>query len=111
MYKVMNWKGFILIIAIILMIFLPLYFHIKGMLNSQEEKKTAGNIQLSQEEELNQKLQVKLEKAGSNESIAERAIQNGYVKNSDIRFEIANPDALKLYTEEESRILFQEMAD
>ncbi len=111
MYKVMNWKGFILIIAIILMIFLPLYFHIKGMLNSQEEKKTASNIQLSQEEELNQKLQLKLERAGTDEYIAEKAIQNGYVKSNDIRFEVANPDALKLYTKEESEILFREMAE
>lgn len=111
MYKVMNWRGFVLIIVIILIIFLPLYFHIKGMLNSQEEKRTASNIQLSQEEELNQKLQLKLDRAGSNEDIAERAIQSGYVRNNDIRFVIANPDALKLYTEEESRILFQEMAD
>ena len=111
MYKVMNWKGFILIIAIILIIFLPLYIHIRGMRSTQQEKKTAGNIQLSQEEELNQKLQLKLEKVGTDEYIAETAIRNGYVRNNDIRFEIANPDALKLYTKEESEILFREMAE
>ncbi len=111
MYKVMNWRGFLLLITIILIIFLPLYFHIRGMRNTQEEKKTASNIQLSQEEELNQKLQLKLERAGTDEYIAEKAIQNGYVKSNDIRFEVANPDALKLYTKEESEILFREMAE
>ena len=111
MYKVMNWRGFVLIIFVILIVFLPLYLHIRGMRSTQEEKKTAGTIQLSQQEELNQKLQLKLERAGTDEYIAERAIQNGYVKNNDIRFEIANPDALKLYTKEESEILFREMAE
>ncbi len=111
MYKVMNWRGFVLIIVLILIIFLPLYFHIRGILDTQEEKRTASNIQLSQEEELNQKLQLRLERFDSNEYIAQTAIQGGYLRNNDIRFEITNPDALKLYTEEESRILFQEMAD
>ena len=111
MYKVMNWKGFILIIAVILIIFLPLYFHIRGMRSTQEEKKTAGNIQLSQAEELNQKLQLKLEKYDSGEYIADMAIQKGYGKSNDIRFQVVNPDALKLYTKEESEILFREMAE
>ncbi len=111
MYKVMNWRGFVLIVAIILIIFLPLYFHIKGMLNTQEEKRTAGNIQLSQQEELNQKLQLKLARYDDNDYIADVAIRNGYVRSNDIRFQVVNPDALKLYTEEERDILFQEMSE
>ena len=82
MYKVMNWRGFVLIVVIILIIFLPLYFHIKGMLNTQEEKRTAGNIQLSQQEELNQKLQLKLARYDDNDYIADVAIRK--VKNGSI---------------------------
>jgi hypothetical protein len=34
-----------------------------------------------------------------------------YVKKDDIRFEFSNPEALYTYSEEELRILVDEMAD
>ena len=112
MYKVMNWKGFVLILAVILIAFLLLFLPLQQKRNSQKESTTASNAKLSQVTEENQNLIRLKERAGTDEDIAERAIgQYDYIKKTDIPFEIMNPDALYHYTEEESRILLQEISE
>ncbi len=112
MYRNMNWRGFILILCIILAIFLPLHFSMKGQRSEKEQRITSSNAKLAQLEEDNQKLAKKLENIGTNEYIAQIAIEKyDFHSRSDIRFEIVNPEALNLYTDEEFNILFHEMAE
>ena len=112
MYKQMNWRGFIVIVVLILAIFLPLHFSMKGRLNEQEERKTAENAKLTQLEDLNQQLQRQLEIVGTDEYIAQSAIQKyNFVRDDDILFVIDNPDVLNCYTEDEISLLVREMAD
>ena len=112
MYRQMNWKGFIVIMAVILAIFLPLHFAMKGKLDTQEARRTAGNAQLIQLEEKNQQLLRQLEIVGTDEYIAQSAIQRyNFVRDNDIVFVIDDPDALDCYTEDEISLLVREMAD
>lgn len=112
MYKVMNWKGFILIMAVILIAFFLLLFPLLEKRSTQNESTAAGTAKLNQVTEENQNLIRLKEQMGTDEYIAARAIQGyDYIKRDDIPFEIVNPDALYHYTEEESRILMQEIAE
>ena len=112
MYRQMNWRGFVLILAVVLVIFLPLHFAMKGTLNTQDERRIAGNAKLSQLEDLNQQLTRQLEIVGTDEYIAQSAIQRyNFVRDNDILFVIDNPDALNCYTEDEISLLVKEMAD
>ena len=112
MYRHMNWRGFVVILAVILIVFLPLHLTMKAKRAEQDERKTAENAKLIQQEELNQKLKRKLENTETGDYIAQVAIQKyDFVNKNDIRFEIVNPDALNLYTDEEIQILIQEMAE
>ena len=112
MYRQMNWKGFIVIVVLILAIFLPVHFALKGRLNTQEERRSADNAKLIQLEDLNQQLQRQLEIVGTSEYIAQSAIQKyNFVRDNDILFVIDNPDALNCYTEDEIRLLVKEMSN
>jgi cell division protein FtsB len=112
MYRQMNWRGFIVIVVLILAIFLPVHFALKGRLNTQEERRSADNARLIQLEDLNQQLQRQLEIVGTSEYIAQSAIQKyNFVRDNDILFVIDNPDALNCYTEDEIRLLVKEMSN
>ena len=112
MYRSMNWKGFLVIVCTILIIFLPLHFIMKGTLNAQSENISNKTAIKSRAEELNQELHRQLEVVGTDDYIVQRAIQDyNYSNKDDIRFEFDNPEALDRYTEAEIRILVEEMAE
>lgn len=112
MYRSMNWKGFVLFICLILVAFLVLHLMMKNTLKDQSEKEKALTANKNRLEELNQELQRRLEMVGTDEYIAQSAIQNySYVNKNDIRFEFDNPEALNLYTNEEIRIMMEELAE
>ena len=111
MYRSMNWKGFVLIIGLILTVFLILHFSMRKTLNSQSQKIDALNANKSRQEELKQELE-KQRDIDDNDRIVQSAIQNySYVNKNDIRFEFDNPDALDRYTEEEARRMLAELAE
>ena len=49
MYRSMNWKGFVLIIGLILTVFLILHFSMRKTLNSQSQKIDALNANKSRQ--------------------------------------------------------------
>ena len=112
MYRSMNWRGFVLLIGIILAIFLVFHLIMRNTLNAQSEKINTLNALKTRQEELNVQLRRQLEVVGTDDYIVERAIRDySYVNRDDIRFEFDNPEALDRYTEAEIRVLVEEMAE
>ena len=67
---------------------------------------------LTRLEDENRELTDQLSIVGTKDYIVSSAMENySYVKKDDIRFEFSNPEALYTYSEEELRILVDEMAD
>jgi cell division protein FtsB len=112
MYRSMNWRGFVLIISLILIVFLVLHLTMQNTLKAQTEKISSLNASKARQDELRQELERRIEMVGTDDYIARSAIQNySYVNKNDIRFEFDNPEALNRYTEDEIRILVEELAE
>ena len=112
MYRSMNWRGFALLIGLILAVFLTLHLIMQNTLKTQAEKEKALNASKSRQEERYQDLLKKLDMVGTNEYIAQSAIQNySYVNKNDIRFEFDDPGKLNLYTNDEITIMMEELAE
>ena len=112
MRRTMTVKGFIVILSLILAVFLFLHLLMRGDLSRKAEQEEALRETLSelQEEEKDMKNQLNI--VGTEDYIVSSAMENySYVKKDDIRFEFSNPEALYTYSEEELRILVDEMAD
>ena len=112
MQRTMTVKGFVLILALILAVFLSLHLVMKGDLTRKAEEENELRIALSKLQEEEKDLKNQLNIVGSEDYIVSSAMENySYVKKDDIRFEFSNPEALYTYTEEELRILVDEIAD
>ena len=103
MRKVMNLKGFLLILALLLAVFFIAHPILRGRYH--EKAVQENNLQA-------RNLTNQLEIVGTKDYIVSSAMENySYINKDDIRFEFTNPEALYAYTEEEIRILMDEMAD
>ena len=112
MQRTMTVKGFIVILSLILAVFLTFHLLMKGDLSrkAEQEEELAQALAKLQEEEKDLKNQLNI--VGTEDYIVSSAMENySYVKKDDIRFEFSNPEALYTYSEEELRILVDEMAD
>ena len=112
MQRTMTVKGFIVILSLILAVFLTFHLLMKGDLSrkAEQEEELAQALAKLQEEEKDLKNQLSI--VGTEDYIVSSAMENySYVKKDDIRFEFSNPEALYTYSEEELRILVDEMAD
>ena len=112
MYRSMNLKGFLLILGAMLLIFLVLHSVLRGTVNEKAEEEKLLRVQKTKLEEEYKKLNKQLNVVGTEEYIMSSAVRDySYVKKDSIRFEFTNPDALYAYSEEELRILMDEMND
>lgn len=112
MNKTMSLKGFVLILAIMLLIFLVLHLTMKGSLDGNAEKEKALRVKLTKLEEENKDLNARLNVVGTDDYIRTSAVRDyGYVKEDAIRFEFSNPEALYAYSEQELQIFMDEMND
>ena len=112
MQRAMTIKGFIVIMALILAVFLCLHLIMKGDLSRKAEQEAALQEALAALQEEQKDLRNQLEVVGTEDFILSSAKENySFVNRDDIRFEFTNPEALYAYTEEELRILVDEMAD
>ncbi len=112
MQKTMPLKGFFVLLAFILTVFLVLHLLMKGDLSRKAEQENAMRIALARLQEEEKDLKNQLSIVGTEDYIVSSARENySYVSRDDIRFEFSNPEALYSYTEEELRILVDEMAD
>ena len=112
MHRTMTVKGFIVILSLILAVFLTFHLLMKGDLSrkAEQEEELAQALAKLQEEEKDLKNQLNI--VGTEDYIVSSAMENySYVKKDNIRFEFSNPEALYTYSEEELRILVDEMAD
>ena len=112
MHRTMTVKGFLIILSLILAVFLLLHLLMKGDLSRKAEQEESLRQALSELQETEKDLQNQLSIVGTEDYIVSSAIGNySYVKKDNIRFVFSNPEALYTYTEEELKILVDEMAD
>ena len=112
MQRTMTIRGFIVILALILAVFLCLHLIMRGDLSRKAEQEAALRQALSELQSEEKDLRNQLEIVGTEDYIVSSARENySYLNKDDIRFEFSNPEALYSYTEEELRILVDEMAD
>jgi cell division protein FtsB len=110
MNRAMTFKGFILILAAVLVVFLILHSILKGSADEQNLKQQELRVQLTRLEEENKELLARLNMAGTDEYIMSSAVKKySYVKRDAIRFEYTNPEAIYAYSEKELQILMDEM--
>ena len=110
--KVMNLRGFLLMLALLLAAFLIVHPILRGKYNEKAGEENALQARLLQLEDENRLLTGQLEIVGTKDYIVTSAMENySYINKDDIRFEFTNPEALYAYTEDEIRILMDEMAD
>lgn len=112
MQKVMNRKGFLLILGIMGVLFLTFYLILNSQLNQRRDRENALRVSLTRLEETNKELNNRLNLVGTEDYIVSSARTDyAYMNKNDLRFEFENPEALYAYTEEELKILMDEMAD
>ena len=112
MHKTMTVKGFFVILALILAVFLGLHLAMQGDMHRKAEEENVLRIALAKLQEEGKDLKTELSIVGTDEYIRSSARENyAFVNKDDIRFVFSNPEALYTYTEEELRILVDEMAD
>lgn len=112
MQKTMTVKGFAVILALVLAVFMTLHLLMKGDLSRKAEQENALKLALTKLQEEEKDLKNQLSIVGTEDYIVSSARENfSYISRDDIRFEYSNPEALYTYTEEELKILVDEMAD
>ena len=112
MQRTMTIRGFIVILALILAVFLCLHLIMRGDLSRKAEQEVALQQALSKLQAEEKDLRNQLEIVGTEDYIVSSARENySYLNKDDIRFEFSNPEALYTYTEQELRILVDEVAD
>ena len=110
MYRSMNLKGFVLILAIMLVIFLVFHLTMKSAVDEKSEKAQLLRIQKTKLEEEYKNLNSELSIIGTEDYMMTSAVKEySYGQKDAIRFEYTNPEALYAYTEEELQILMDEM--
>ena len=112
MHRTMTVKGFVIILSLILAVFLCLHLLMRGDLSRKKEQEEALRLALTELQEEEKDLRNQLSIVGTQDYIVSSAMDNYfYVKKDDIRFEFSNPEALYTYSEDELRVLVDEMAD
>ena len=112
MRRTMTIRGFVVILSLILAMFLFLHLMMRGDLSRKAEQEEALRLALAELQEEEKDLKNQLSIVGTEDYIVSSARENyAFVGKDDIRFVYSNPEALYFYTEEELRILVDEMAD
>ncbi len=112
MQRTMTIRGFLFLLALILAVFFCLHLIMRGDLSRKAEQEEALRQALAELQEEEKDLLNQLDVVGTEDYIVSSARENySYVRRDDIRFRFSNPEALYSYTEEELRILVDEVAD
>ena len=108
----MNYRGFIAVLSVILVLFLAFHLMLQSDLSRKREETEALNAALPRLQDEHRDLTNQLSVVGTEDYIVSSAMQNySYVSRDDIRFEFSNPDALYAYTDQEIAVLVEELAD
>ena len=95
-----------------LVLFLVLFSLLSSRLNARQEEETALRRTLIRLEDENASLDAQLQLVDTEDYIVSSAMTNyAFMNRNDLRFQFTNPEALYAYTEQELKILMDEMAD
>ncbi len=112
MQKMLNRRGFLILVGVMLAAFLVLFLMLHNALNTTRQQENALQVSLTRLQETGRQLENDLKLAGTDDYIVSSAKTDyAYMNKNDLRFEFSNPEALYAYTEEELAILMEEMAD
>ena len=107
-----NYRKFFWIIGIMAAVFLTLYLVIDSRLEASLQEEQALQTTLTRLEEENRSMEAQLKLVDTEDYIVTSAMTNyAFMNRNDLRFRFVNPEALYAYTEEELKILMDEMAD
>ena len=112
MQTTINWRKFAWIVGILLGIFLVLFLFLHNSLEGTRKQESALQATLNRLGEQNKTMNEELNLVGTEDFIVTSARTNySFMSKDDLRFQFTNPEALYAYTEEERKILMDEMAD
>ena len=108
----LNYRTFFWIVLAMAAVFLILFLIINSQLGEKRQQETALGVTLRRLEEENKKMDAELKLVGTEDYIVTSAMTNfAFMNKNDIRFQFTNPEALYAYTDDELKILMDEMAD
>ena len=108
----LNYRTFFWIVLAMTAAFLILFLIINSQLGEKRQQETALGVTLRRLEEENKKMDAELKLVGTEDYIVTSAMTNfAFMNKNDIRFQFTNPEALYAYTDDELKILMDEMAD
>ena len=112
MRKTMNLRGFAVVVGAMLVVFLVLFLILNARLNENRGAINNRRVTLTRLEDENKQMRTQLEQIGTENYIVSSAMNNySFMNRNDLRFRFTNAEALYAYTEEEMKILMDEMAD
>ena len=112
MRKTMNYRRFFWTAGLMLALFGVLFLVISGQLGEKQEEENALRRTLIRLEDENASLDAQLQLVDTEDYIVTSAMTNyAFMNKNDLRFQFTNPEALYAYTEDELKILMDEMAD
>ena len=112
MQNSMNWRRFGWIAGILAAVFLVFFLLLHRQVSESRRTETALRVTLTRMEEQNKEMNAELNLVGTEDYIVTSAMSNyAFMNKNDLRFQFTNPEALYAYTEEELKILMDEMAE
>jgi len=112
LHRTMNWKGLLIIVGVLLLLFAIFHGIMQNKLNTNKDKQTGLQITLTKEQGDNNELHARLTEVGTMDYIVKSARENyAFISKNEMRFEFDNPEALSNYTERELQILMEELID
>jgi len=112
MQRSVSLKGFVLVLALIVAVFLILHTVLRSGVDERAEKEKELKVRLTRLEEENKDLTTQLNVVDTDDYIRTSAVRNySFVQKDAIRFEFTNPEALYGYSQEELAILMDEISE
>ena len=112
MQNTMNYRSFLWIIGAMAAVFLILFLILSGQATEKRQQETALNVTLNRLEEANKEMENRLKLVETEDYVVTSAMNNyAFINRNDLRFQLTNPEALYAYTEDELKILMDEMSD
>ena len=111
-HTVVNWRRFAWAAGLLLAVFVLLFALLRSRSSQVRQEETALRVTLTRMEEKNKEMNAQLSEVGTEDYIVSSAMTNfAFMNRNDLRFRFTNPEALYAYTEDELKILMDEMAD
>ena len=112
MHETVNWRKFIWISGSLLTAFMILFLLLNHQIQNARQEENGLRKTLTDMEKENVEMNAQLSQVGTEDYIVNSAMTNyAFMNKNDLRFQFTNPEALYAYTEDELKILMDEMAE